>query len=109
MTLELERIIGGGQTIGKLETGKKVLVWGGLPGETVDFQSTKKKSNFIEGIVTEVITPSKERIEPKDPDSYLSTSPWQIMTFEAEQHNKAAQMEEAFEMQERGWPEQIEV
>jgi 23S rRNA (uracil1939-C5)-methyltransferase len=109
MTLELERIIGGGQTIGTLEDGKKILVWGGLPGETVDFQTTKKKSNFVQGIVTHVLTASKERVTPKDPDSYLSTSPWQIMTFKAEQHYKSALIEEAFELHDIVLPEPIEV
>jgi 23S rRNA (uracil1939-C5)-methyltransferase len=59
---------------------------------------TKKKSNLAEGIVIEVITPSKERVTPRDENSYLSTSPWQIMTFKAEQHYKSALIEEAFEL-----------
>ena len=109
MTLKLERIIGGGQTIGKLEDGKKVLVWGGLPGEIVDFQATKKKSNFVQGIVTEVFTASEERVAPRDEGSYLSTSPWQIMTFEAEQHYKSALIEEAFELHDIVLPEPITV
>lgn len=97
-TLTLDKIVGGGQTIGQLDNGKKAFVWGGLPGETVAIQITKKKSNLVEGVVTEVIAPSSERITPTDPDSYLSTSPWQIMTFDAEQHYKAALIEEAFEL-----------
>lgn len=97
-TVTLDRIIGGGQAIGTLENGKKALVWGGLPRETVEFRVTKKKSNFVEGVVTKVLTVSPERVSPTDPDSYLSTSPWQIMSFEAEQHYKAALVEEAFEL-----------
>lgn len=98
VTVTLDRIIGGGQAIGTLENGKKCLVWGGLPGETVTVQITKKKSSFVEGIVTEVIKASEDRIEPTDPDSYLSTSPWQIMKFESENHYKSALIEEAFEL-----------
>lgn len=105
--LTLDRIIGGGQTIGTLENGKKCLVWGGLPGETVKAQATKKKSHYLEAVVTEVITPSKERIEPKDADSYLSTSPWQIMDFKSEEHYKSALIEEAFEMHNIVLPNQI--
>lgn len=97
-TLTLDKIVGGGQTLGQLDYGKKAFVWGGLPGEEVEIQVTKKKSSFLEGVVTDVIKPSAERITPKDPESYLSTSPWQIMTFEAEQHYKAALIEEAFEL-----------
>lgn len=108
-TLTLDKIIGGGQTLGQLDYGKKALVWGGLPGEKVDILVTKKKSSFIEGIVTEVHEPSAERIEPVDGESYLSTSPWQIMTFDAEQHYKAALIEEAFELHDIVVPEPIDV
>ena len=105
----LDAIIGGGQAIGTLASGKKALVWNGLPGEDVTFQPTKRKSSFIEGIVTEVHTPSANRQNPDDPDSYLSTSPWQMMTFDAEQHYKAALIEEAFELHNIVLPEAITV
>ncbi len=109
LSVTLDRIVGGGQAIGTLETGKKAFVWNGLPGETVSFQVTKKKSHFVEGIATEVKNPSTERITPDDPGSYLSTSPWQMMTFDAEQHYKAALIEEAFELHDIVLPETIEV
>lgn len=108
-TLTLDKIVGGGQTLGQLDYGKKAFVWGGLPGEKVEMQVTKKKSSFLEGLVTEVLEPSAERIEPKDAESYLSTSPWQIMTFDAEQHYKAALIEEAFELHDIVVPEPIDV
>jgi 23S rRNA (uracil1939-C5)-methyltransferase len=98
VNVNLEKIVGGGQSLGTLEGGRKIFVWGGLPGESVEVQMTKKKSNLAEGIVIEVITPSKERVTPRDENSYLSTSPWQIMTFKAEQHYKSALIEEAFEL-----------
>jgi len=107
--LTLEKIVGGGQALGLLENGKKAFVWGGLPGETVLAQVTKKKSNLVQAYVTEVYTASDDRIEPKDPDSYLSTSPWQIMTFAAEQHYKSALIEEAFELHDIVLPETIGV
>jgi 23S rRNA (uracil1939-C5)-methyltransferase len=108
-TLTLDKIVGGGQTLGQLDYGKKAFVWGGLPGETVEIQVTKKKSNFIEGIVTKVVTPSDERIDPVDGESYLSTSPWQIMQPDAEQHYKAALIEEAFELHDIVVPEPIDI
>jgi 23S rRNA (uracil1939-C5)-methyltransferase len=98
VNVTLEKIVGGGQSLGTLEGGRKIFVWGGLPHETVEVQMTKKKSNLAEGVVIEVLSPSVERIPAKDEESYLSTSPWQIMTFEAEQHYKAALIEEAFEL-----------
>lgn len=105
--VKLDKIVGGGQTLGALDYGKKIFAWGGLPGETVNVQVTKKKSNFLEGVVTEVITPSEQRVEPRDEDSYLSTSPWQIMTFDAEQHYKSALIEEAFELHDIVLPQPI--
>lgn len=108
-TLTLEKIVGGGQALGTLDDGRKAFVWGGLPGEQVTIRITKKKSKLAEGVVAEVITPSPERIVPTDPETYLSTSPWQIMTFAAEQHYKAALIEEAFELHNIVLPEAIEV
>ncbi len=108
-TLKLDKIVGGGQTLGQLSYGKKAFVWGGLPDETVEIEITKKKSGFVEGIVTNVVEASKERIEPIDGESYLSTSPWQIMTFDAEQHYKSALIEEAFELHDIVVPEPIDV
>lgn len=108
-TLILEKIVGGGQAIGTLDDGRKCFVWGGLPGETVIVRETKRKSRLIEAVVTEVVTSSPQRITPHDPDSYLSTSPWQIMNFDAEQHYKAALIEGAFELHDIVLPDQIDV
>jgi 23S rRNA (uracil1939-C5)-methyltransferase len=109
VNVKLDSIVGGGRAIGTLGSGCKIFVWGGLPDETVNVQVTKKKSKLSEGVVTDVLEPSPDRIEPRDENSYLSTSPWQIMTFEAEQRYKAALIEEAFELHDIVLPETIEV
>ena len=109
VSVKLDSIVGGGRAIGTLSDGCKIFVWGGLPGETVNVQITKKKSKLAEGTVIEVLSKSEERIEPQDPNSYLSTSPWQIMTFEAEQNYKAALIEEAFELHDIVLPNVIDV
>ena len=108
-TVKLEKIVGGGQALGQLASGKKVFAWGGLPEETVKIQLTKKKSSFVEGTVAEVVEASTQRITPKDRDSFLSTSPWQIMSFDAEQHFKATLIEEAFELHDIVLPEPITI
>lgn len=108
-TINLEKIVGGGQTLGTLADGRKAFVWGGLPGEIVTVNVTKKKSKYVEAIVTQVEKVSDERIAPRDPESYLSTSPWQIMSFDSEEHYKAALIEEAFELHDIVLPEPIEV
>lgn len=95
-TVTLGKIVGGGQAMGELPDGRKVFVWGGLPGEVVTIKLTKLKKSYAEGIVANVIKPSPERIEPRDPDAYLSTSPWQIMDFTVEQQLKSRLVREAF-------------
>lgn len=108
-TIKLDKFVGGGQTLGTITDGRKAFVWGGLPGETVDIESTKTKSNYIEAIVTKVVNPSRDRVEPKDPDSYLSTSPWQILDFAVEQTTKAALIDEAFQLHHVALPETTSV
>ena len=98
MKLKLDKIVGGGQALGTLKDGRKAFVWGGLPGETVEIVVTNKKSKYVEGIVEEVLSQSQERVKPRDPSSYLSTSPWQIMSFQAEQHYKTQLIKEAFDL-----------
>lgn len=97
-TVKLERIVGGGQALGVLPSGKKIFVWGGLPGETVEVRITKQKSSFAEGIVVNVVEPSPKRVDPKDADSYLSTSPWQIIDAASETSYKEDLIREAFEL-----------
>ena len=108
-TLRLEKIVGGGQAIGTLDDGRKAFVWGGLPKELVTIRVTKKKSHFVEGIVTEIIEKIPERITPRDENSYLSTSPWQIMPMPSEQSHKALLIEEAFLLHNITLPEKIKV
>ena len=106
---KLDKIVGGGQALGLYVDDRKLFVWGGLPGELVKVQVTKKRSKLVEGRVVEVIEPSQERTEPRDQASYMSTSPWQIMKPEAETHYKAALIEEAFELHDIVLPNPIEV
>ena len=108
-TIHLDKIVGGGQTLGTLADGCKCFVWGGLPGETVTVRITKKKSHFVEAIVEEVVSPSPDRIQPRDPDSYLSTSPWQIMPLEIEQIYKRQLIDDAFTLHSVALPAAIDI
>lgn len=107
--VKLEKIVGGGQAIGSLSDGKKVFAWGGLPGETVKVQFTKIKRSYVESFVVEVLEPSELRVQPLDSDSYLSTSPWQIMEFETEQAFKKQLVEEAFSLSQVKTPTVLDV
>ena len=108
-TIQLDKIVGGGQALGTLADGRKCFVWGGLTGETVTVRITKKKSHFVEAIVEEVVSPSPDRIQPRDPDSYLSTSPWQIMPLKIEQAYKRQLIDDAFTLHNVTLPAAIDI
>lgn len=94
--VRLEKIVGEGKALATTADGRKLFVWGGLPGEDVSVRITKKKSKLLEGFVEEVHEASPERIEPKDPGSFLSTSPWQIIDIDTENRYKAQLVAEAY-------------
>ena len=93
---KFDKITPGGQALGTLENGKKIFAWGVLPNETAKIQITKNKSSFVEGFAVEIFEKSAERIEPKDSESFLSTSPWQIFNFYFEQRTKQELIFESF-------------
>lgn len=92
--VEIQKLVHGGQGLGTLADGRKVFVWNALPGEHVRIEITKKRRDYAEAIAVEVIESSPERLAPKD-EAYLSTSPWQIMSFAAENTAKQQILVEA--------------
>lgn len=79
----IDKLVHGGQGLGTLETGQKVFVWNALPGEVVEARIIKRKRSYVEAIAEQIIAASPDRIEPQE-DNYLATSPWQMMTYDAE-------------------------
>ena len=98
LTAHIDKFVPGGQGIATLENGKKAFVWGVLPGEDIEFETTKNKSSYYEGVIKKVLTASPKRIEPKDP-CYLSTSPWQILDYDYELQSKQELVAECFRQQ----------
>lgn len=95
-TAIIEKLVPGGQALATLADGKKAFIWGAMPGETVEFELTKNKKTYCEGVAIRIIAnPSKHRVAPKD-DCYLSTSPWQIMDFSYELQQKSELTRECF-------------
>ena len=95
-TAIIEKLVPGGQALATLADGKKAFIWGAMPGETVEFELTKNKKTYCEGVAIRIITDSSEhRVAPKD-DCYLSTSPWQIMDFSYELQQKSELTRECF-------------
>ncbi len=94
-TVEITKLVHGGQGLGELADGRKVFVWNALPGETVSVELSRSKKSYAEGQAVEVIKASPDRIEPKE-QNYLATSPWQIMDFAVENHWKQEITRELF-------------
>jgi 23S rRNA (uracil1939-C5)-methyltransferase len=91
----IEKLVHGGQGLGTLPDGRKVFVWGALPGEKVRVGILKGKRSYAEAIVEEVVEPSPLRIAPRE-SNYLATSPWQIVDFKAENEYKKRIVKELF-------------
>jgi 23S rRNA (uracil1939-C5)-methyltransferase len=104
MEVEIEKLVHGGQGLGTLADGRKVFVWGALPGEKVRVRVIKGKRSYAEAIAEEVIQASPLRIEPRE-ENYLATSPWQILAFEAENDYKQRVVSELFTQAHIGLPE----
>jgi len=98
MNAKIDKFVPGGQGIATLEDGKKAFIWGALPGEEVEFETTKNKKSYCEGIATKILNTSPGRIEPKD-ECYLATSPWQIINYQEELKQKQLLVEECFRQQ----------
>jgi len=80
--IHIEKLIFGGQGLARVD-GKAVFVWNALPGEDVEVDYTINKKNFAEAVAVKIINPSPDRIAPQE-QSFLSTSPWQILSWPAE-------------------------
>jgi len=91
----IEKLVHGGQGLGVLPDGRKVFVWGALPGEKVLVRIIKRKRSYAEAIAEEIVEPSPLRQLPRE-SNYLATSPWQILPFDAENDYKKRIVEELF-------------
>ena len=98
MNAKIEKLVPGGQGIATLEDGKKAFLWNALPNEEVEFEITKNKNSYCEGIATKIIKKSQFRIKPQDA-CYLATSPWQIINYTEELKQKQLLVQECFHQQ----------
>jgi 23S rRNA (uracil1939-C5)-methyltransferase len=60
----VEKLVHGGSSLARLNTGQVVFVNGALPGERILVTLKKKRKGFVEADLIEVITPSASRITP---------------------------------------------
>ena len=102
--VKIEKLVHGGQGLASLASGQRIFVWNALPGEIVGVRVGRKKRGYAEGFAEQIIIPSVDRIQPLD-EAYLSTSPWQIIDFEAENRFKKEILIESFEREKVKLPE----
>jgi 23S rRNA (uracil1939-C5)-methyltransferase len=91
----ISKMVHGGQGLGELPEGLKVFVWNALPGEKVKIRIIKEKRSYAEAIAEEIINASPNRIAAEE-SNYLSTSPWQIVNYAAENEYKKDIVTELF-------------
>ncbi len=91
----IEKMVHGGQGLGTLPDGRRVFVWGALPGERVTIDVLKGKKSYAEAVTVDIIERSPVRAEPRE-KNYLATSPWQIVQFSAENEYKKGIVGELF-------------
>lgn len=94
--LTIDKLVHGGQGLGVEKSGKKVFVWGALPGEIVMATVTKQRKDYEEAYATDIISANNYRIKPTEPDIYLATSPWQIVDYSQEAKYKQQILAESF-------------
>ena len=61
----LDKLVYGGEAMGRLPDGRAVFVPFGLPGETVQVRLIEEKRGFARGELLEVLKPSPDRITPR--------------------------------------------
>jgi len=95
MQVRIEKIVPEGKSLARLEDGKVVFVWGGLPGELIEINIIKNKKNFAEAEIVEIIEKSPDRTAPTE-DHFLICSPWQILPYGKQVELKKKLLSEAY-------------
>lgn len=60
----IERLVAGGDGLGRMADGRVVFIAGGLPGEVVGAEIVESRSDFARGRIATLETPSADRVEP---------------------------------------------
>ena len=60
----VESVAAEGKAIAHCEDGTVLFIEFAVPGDVVNVRVTKKKKNYMEGFITEIVKPSENRLEP---------------------------------------------
>ena len=64
LTVRTDRLVAGGDAMGRADDGRVVFVTGALPGELVEAEIVETKKDFVRSRVQEVLEPSADRQVP---------------------------------------------
>ena len=90
--LRVESLAHGGNGIARTDGGWVVFVRGGIPGDVVRGTITKRKKDYGEAVIDELLVASDERIPPV---ADHPGAPWQVLPYERQLEIKAGQVEDA--------------
>lgn len=62
--VEIERVVQGGEGLGRLSDGRVVMIPGVLPGEVVDIQLTAEHDSYASGELVDIVEASEARVTP---------------------------------------------
>jgi 23S rRNA (uracil1939-C5)-methyltransferase len=65
MNIEITKLSHDGRGVARDNAGKTIFIDGVLPGETVSYTVTRSKRRFNEGVATDILNPSQQRVTPK--------------------------------------------
>ena len=85
----------GGKGVGKIN-GLVILIRGGLPGDTLKVKIKRKKKNFAEAELVEVLKSSEQRVDPICSHfSLCGGCTWQNLNYEAQLYYKTKTVQES--------------
>ncbi len=94
----IDRLVAGGEGLGRLSDGRVVFVPGVVPGDHVRVALTQSKRDLARGVVTELLSPGPERVEP--PCSRVAAGcggcDWQQLSISAQHAAKVSVVADAF-------------
>ncbi|MBF6619393.1 MAG: class I SAM-dependent RNA methyltransferase, partial [Patulibacter sp.] len=90
--LRVDSLAHGGNGVARTDGGWVVFVRGGIPGDRVRASITKRKKDYGEAVIVELLEPSPERIPPV---ADHPGAPWQVLPYERQLEIKAEQVEDA--------------
>lgn len=96
--VSIDRLVAGGEGLGRLSDGRVVFVPGVVPGDHVRVELIQSKRDLARGVVAEILTPGPARVEP--PCSRVGAGcggcDWQHLSISAQHAAKVAVVTDAF-------------